>query len=201
MKNYYEILEVNEHASLDTIKKVFKMQIKASHPDLYSGDEKEKMEKKVKELNEAYEVLSNEKKRAEYDNSLNLEKLEKDTEKELTLKNTIKNLEMELQKRNQIIEHFLGNINLDEYYIQNQDMGIRFKDNTKNESNYANLNSNNYSLGTNKETNITSSYTKTFLVTIIKIIVLIIAIFITLLFVSKMTNIDLINIIVNTFTK
>ena len=54
MKNYYEILEVNEHASLDTIKKVFKMQIKASHPDLYSGSEKEKMEKKVKELNEAY---------------------------------------------------------------------------------------------------------------------------------------------------
>lgn len=69
MKNYYEILEVSQNASLDIIKKVFKIQVKKYHPDV--ADDKMKAEEKIKELNEAYEVLSSEEKRKAYDNELN----------------------------------------------------------------------------------------------------------------------------------
>ena len=66
MKNYYEILEVNEKASQDTISKVFKMHMKKWHPDLYQGEEKIIAENKTKELSEAYNILSDENKRKGY---------------------------------------------------------------------------------------------------------------------------------------
>ena len=47
MENYYEILEVNEKASIEIIKKVFKIHIKKNHPDLFTGKEKLEAEEKV----------------------------------------------------------------------------------------------------------------------------------------------------------
>lgn len=73
MKNYYEILEVSKKASKDTINKVFKMHMKANHPDLFQGDEKIKAEEKSKELTEAYNVLSDDNERAKYDAELETE--------------------------------------------------------------------------------------------------------------------------------
>lgn len=75
MKNYYEILEINEKASQEVIEKVYKVLVKKYHPDLQeNAGEKAKYEEKIKEINEAYEVLSDEAKRKEYDAKLELEK-------------------------------------------------------------------------------------------------------------------------------
>ena len=70
MKDYYEILEVSRKASKDTINKVFKMHMKANHPDLFQGDEKIKAEEKSKELTEAYNVWSDDLEREKYDAQL-----------------------------------------------------------------------------------------------------------------------------------
>ena len=70
MKNYYEILEVNEHASQDIIEKAYKILIKKQHPDLYVGEEKRLAEQKVRELNEAYQVLSDDFLKSQYDMEL-----------------------------------------------------------------------------------------------------------------------------------
>lgn len=64
-KDYYEILGVSKNASLDEIKKVFRKLARKYHPDLNPGDKA--AEQKFKEINEAYSVLGDEKKRAEYD--------------------------------------------------------------------------------------------------------------------------------------
>lgn len=73
MKNYYDILEVSKKASKDTINKIFKIHMKANHPDLFQGDEKIKAEEKSKELTEAYNILSDDAERAKYDAELEAE--------------------------------------------------------------------------------------------------------------------------------
>ncbi len=61
-KNYYDILGIGKTASAEEIKKAFHKLAHKYHPDKSGGDEA-----KFKEINEAYQVLSNDKKRAEYD--------------------------------------------------------------------------------------------------------------------------------------
>lgn len=65
-RDYYKILGVDKNASKDEIKKKFRELAKKYHPDLNPGDAE--AEKKFKEINEAYEVLSDDKKRKTYDN-------------------------------------------------------------------------------------------------------------------------------------
>lgn len=65
-KDYYKILGITEETPKDEISKRYKKLAKENHPDLHPGD-KEK-EEKFKEITEAYEVLSDESKRSEYDN-------------------------------------------------------------------------------------------------------------------------------------
>ncbi len=65
-KDYYEILGVPKNASAEDIKRAYKELVKKWHPDLHSSD-KAKAEEKFKELREAYEVLSDSQKRAQYD--------------------------------------------------------------------------------------------------------------------------------------
>ena len=70
-KNYYEILGVNKNATQDEIKNAYHKLAMKFHPDRHVNDseeEKKKAEEKFKEISEAYEVLSNEEKRKEYDN-------------------------------------------------------------------------------------------------------------------------------------
>lgn len=64
-RDYYEVLGVQKGASEDEIKKAFRQSAKKYHPDLHPGDKD--CEEKFKEVNEAYEVLSDSQKRARYD--------------------------------------------------------------------------------------------------------------------------------------
>lgn len=67
MNNYYEILEVSQNASKEVIEKAYKVLAKKYHPDLQEQNEKQKAEQKMKLINEAYEILSNDEKRKQYD--------------------------------------------------------------------------------------------------------------------------------------
>ena len=63
--DYYKILEVSENADILKIKKQYRKLAMKYHPDRNAGDER--AAKKFREITEAYEVLSNEEKRKEYD--------------------------------------------------------------------------------------------------------------------------------------
>jgi len=65
-KDYYETLGVKLDASQDELKKSFRQLARKYHPDLNKGSKES--EDKFKEINEAYQVLSDPQKRAEYDN-------------------------------------------------------------------------------------------------------------------------------------
>lgn len=64
-KDYYETLGISKNALHDEIKKAFRKLARKYHPDLNPGDKT--AEQKFKEINEAYSVLGDEKKRIEYD--------------------------------------------------------------------------------------------------------------------------------------
>ena len=69
-KNYYDILQINQNASPEIIEKAYKTLAKKYHPDLQEEVNKKEAEEILKEINEAYEVLSNPEKKALYDQNL-----------------------------------------------------------------------------------------------------------------------------------
>lgn len=69
-KNYYEILGVDKNANADELKLAYRKLAKKYHPDMYvsaTDAEKKEAEAKFKDVNHAYEVLSDPQKRAAYD--------------------------------------------------------------------------------------------------------------------------------------
>lgn len=64
-RDYYSVLGVDRDVNDDDLKKAYRKAAKKYHPDLHPGDKE--AEKKFKEVNEAYEVLSDKEKRARYD--------------------------------------------------------------------------------------------------------------------------------------
>lgn len=64
-RDYYDVLGINKSASDDEVKKAYRKLAKKYHPDLNQGDKT--AEKNFKEVNEAYDVLSDKTKKAKYD--------------------------------------------------------------------------------------------------------------------------------------
>ena len=63
-RDYYEVLEVNRSARADDIRRAYRRLARQYHPDLNPSSE---AEERFKEINEAYEVLSDDNRRASYD--------------------------------------------------------------------------------------------------------------------------------------
>ncbi len=82
MKNYYQILEVDPRASKEVIEKAYKALAKKYHPDLYTGVQKYQAEKKMKDLNEAFDILSDDFLREQYHSELQKEQAKQDTLKQ-----------------------------------------------------------------------------------------------------------------------
>ncbi len=66
MKSYYESLGISDNADAVTIKKAYRALVKKYHPDIYKGEDRDT---KFQEIQKAYDVLSDEEKRAAYDRS------------------------------------------------------------------------------------------------------------------------------------
>ena len=64
-RDYYEVLGLKKGASDDEIKKAYRACVKKYHPDLHPDDKE--CEEKMKEVNEAYECLTDPDKKAKYD--------------------------------------------------------------------------------------------------------------------------------------
>ena len=71
MKNYYHILGLSFESSPERqlIEAAYKALVKIYHPDVYKGDRKS-LKRKISEINQAYDVLSDDKKRKDYDKNL-----------------------------------------------------------------------------------------------------------------------------------
>lgn len=69
-KNYYDILQINKNASPEIIEKAYKTLAKKYHPDLQPEKNKKPAEEILKDIIEAYEVLSNPISKADYDSNL-----------------------------------------------------------------------------------------------------------------------------------
>ena len=65
MDDYYSVLGIERRASLDEIKKAFRKKAMKYHPD--RNKDNPRAEEKFKKVNEAYAVLSDEKKRGQYE--------------------------------------------------------------------------------------------------------------------------------------
>ena len=98
MKNYYEILEVDKNASEEIIEKSYKTLAKKYHPDLQNEEKQKQYEEKMKLINEAYDVLSNEFKRKSYNETLQKETITREEYEKVLKENYM--LREELNKIN-----------------------------------------------------------------------------------------------------
>nr|MSZ59384.1 DnaJ domain-containing protein [Actinomycetota bacterium] len=69
-KDFYAILGVDKKADAATIKKEYRKKAREFHPDKTKGDKT--LEERFKAVSEAYDILSDDKKRAEYDQARSL---------------------------------------------------------------------------------------------------------------------------------
>ena len=110
-KNYYKILGVQSNSNKSTIKKAYKKAALKYHPDVNKSYD---AEKKFKEINEAYNVLSNEEKRKKYD-SLKLTQVKRYVVKPKSKKknNIIKGVKFisQLEKDYGLISELIGTKN------------------------------------------------------------------------------------------
>jgi hypothetical protein len=70
-KTHYQVLDINQTATYEEIKEAYRLLAMVWHPDRVQEKNRERASEKMKEVNNAYEILSNTKRRAAYDRSLN----------------------------------------------------------------------------------------------------------------------------------
>lgn len=123
-KNYYEILEVDKKASPELIKKSYNILAKKYHPDLHETSQKQTAEEKFKLINQAYEILSNEEKRKQYDFELYQEEIANNKftdellNENISLKNELRNLK---QNSDSISQNYIKpNMQIDTEYSYNE---------------------------------------------------------------------------------
>ena len=68
MTDWYQVLQISRQASAGEIKSAYRQLAKKYHPDAHPGDQE--CEVRVREISEAYTILSDEKKRRKYDEEL-----------------------------------------------------------------------------------------------------------------------------------
>ena len=66
-RDYYEILQIHERAIPEVVEKVYRVLVRKYHPDVHPPEKTQWAEQMMKELNIAYSVISDARKRAEYD--------------------------------------------------------------------------------------------------------------------------------------
>lgn len=127
MKNYYDELEVSRNASQEVINRAYKVLAKKYHPDTTTED-KTIAEEKFKQISEAYETLSNEQKRKEYDRNLDISSPQVDVEDynklvhdNQVLANEVNNLRSKVNDLNNVsnTSHVNQNINNTSQQIYN----------------------------------------------------------------------------------
>ncbi len=127
MKNYYDELEVSRNASQEVINRAYKVLAKKYHPDTTTED-KTIAEEKFKQISVAYETLSNEQKRKEYDRNLDISSPQVDVEDynklvhdNQVLANEVNNLRSKVNDLNNVsnTSHVNQNINNTSQQIYN----------------------------------------------------------------------------------
>ena len=133
MKNYYEILEVNKKAAKEVIEKAYKVLVKKYHPDLQkTGKQIIDKDKDIREINEAYDVLSNDFLREQYDKEYEKQKNasykveQKEVKKE---EEEIENLNTKMEKHK--VGSFSGLITLVKELYKNKPKREELKEVTK----------------------------------------------------------------------
>ena len=184
MKNYYEILEVDKNASDEIIKVAYKALVKKYHPDLKEGNAKINAEDKIKQINEAYDILSNPEKKSEYDQNMINEDISKE-QYEIVLNENM-NLKKELNiYRNNIYHNYRQN---NRYTKENYDTTYNTNYNNDNDSQNNAYKEQNSNINYNKFKENISERLKT-----------LIAIFITLLILFIIYNIPFIKDLFSSF--
>jgi len=118
VKDYYKILEVHRNSSLDDIKVAFRRLAKKYHPNLNGGNKTKESINMMADIQEAYSILSNNKKRAEYDKQYNLlfeSHRQNSKEKQEKLK---EEQDKKTQERRSLDEYFWDGSNPKKYLIR-----------------------------------------------------------------------------------
>ena len=125
-KNYYDILQINQNASPEIIDKAYKTLAKKYHPDLQEESNKKEAEEILKEINKAYEILSDPNKKALYDQNLKNETISQEQYDEIyeenqNLKNAINNMQNSryTNSRSNSVNDINNNINSNNYTQNN----------------------------------------------------------------------------------
>lgn len=114
-KNYYDILQINQNASPEIIEKAYKTLAKKYHPDLQEESNKKEAEEILKEINEAYEILSNPEKKASYDQDLKNETISKEDYDKIYVQNEALKEELNNLKNNASNDTTSSDINLNSF--------------------------------------------------------------------------------------
>ena len=178
MINYYKILEVDQNASQEIIDKAYRILVKKYHPDLQNTTNKSISEEKIKQINEAYSILSDPQKRQEYNLTLGNSSISEENY------NIVMNENMRLKEE---LNNLKEKMSIYTNYYQDLRDNYDFYKKTDNNQNSYNQHYANY----NNTTSI-----KTFFIKLLKLIVFL-GIFLILFFL--LLQIPFINNLINSF--